>query len=64
MVMINRSGEGTCIWCVKFGDGVDVEFKDGLKGFTCKSCFWKALKVRTEKQNGKTQPPSTPHASR
>ena len=50
MVKVNRSGVERCIWCTETKEGVDVVFDDGLKGFWCKACFWRAIRVRTKKQ--------------
>ena len=49
MVTITRYESGTCIWCLKQGEGLAAEFKDGLKGFVCKKCFWAAIRVRAER---------------
>jgi hypothetical protein len=60
MVTVTNFAERTCIWCTaEKKEGVEAEFKDGLKGFLCKSCFWRAVRVRAEKYNGKSQLLST-----
>ena len=48
MVTIIRYEAATCIWCLEAAEGVQAEFKDGLKGFLCRRHFWQALKVRSE----------------
>lgn len=60
LASIKRYGAGACVWCTKRGDGVDAEFVDGLKGFLCKGCLIRALKVRSgtaEQKGQKAEPP-------
>ena len=51
MVTINNYGDGTCVWCLTHGEGVQATFKDGLAGFLCRKHFWEALKARAEQSD-------------
>lgn len=48
MLTIINYGTGHCMWCLVETEGVQAEFRDGLKGFLCRKHFWQALKIRSE----------------
>lgn len=54
MVSIKRLSEMPCIWCTERKECVEATFEDGLKGFLCRICFWRACKTRAQKAGGLT----------
>ena len=61
MLTINGYGEGTCVWCLTKGEGVEADFKDGLTGFLCRKHLWEAMKSRSN-QTETTKEKETSHA--
>ena len=60
MLTVKKHGEGKCLWCAKDTEGVEVEFQDGsLRGFLCRSDFWRLLKQRSGHKNGNGKKPAT-----
>ena len=60
MLTIKSYGEGTCVWCLTKGEGVQAAFEDGLTGFLCRKHLWEALKARSEQIDSKEK--ETSHA--
>lgn len=57
LVAIHQLRSGVCIWCCqKSEDAVEVEFRDGLKGWLCRKHFWDALKSRAEQPKDESRP--------
>lgn len=52
MVTVTGSRLHQCIWCCQRREGVDAEFRDGLRGFLCWSDFRRAVKARTNSGGG------------
>ena len=65
MVTIKSYGEGTCIWCMKQREGVDLVSDDrSFTGFVCFADLKRLLRLKSAAANGKRHEgaiPSMPH---
>jgi hypothetical protein len=53
MVTIKSYGEGTCIWCAKQREGVDLVSDDrSFTGFLCFADLKRLLRLKTAASNG------------
>lgn len=60
MVTIKSYGEGTCVWCGRDKEGVDIATDDqSFAGFFCFNDVKRVLKLKTP-QRPKTQPTTQP----
>lgn len=54
MVTITQFGEGTCIWCSKDKEGVEVSTSDrSFVGFLCFPDLKRMLRLKSASGNGK-----------
>lgn len=63
MVTIKSYGEGTCIWCSRDKEGVDVETEDrSFLGFLCFNDLKRMLKLKATRATAPTL--ATPERAR
>ncbi len=55
MVTIKSYGEGTCTWCQKEKEGVEVETSDqSFNGFFCFPDLKRMLRLKSQATNGRS----------
>jgi hypothetical protein len=54
MVTIKQYGDGTCLWCQREKEGVEVVSEDrSFNGFLCFPDLKRLLRLKSSAQNGK-----------